>query len=105
MASATDSGLRRLYRSWSTPRAGIAGAAAFSIAIVWGAIFYHLDELERAAIEGAEVSLGSTARVMEENAIRSIDVIDQAAQFVRHEYLQDPQTLDLNDIRDHVLQG
>jgi PAS domain S-box-containing protein len=105
MASARDSGLRRLYRSWSTPRASVGVAAVLSIGVVWAAIFYHLNELEHTALEGAEASLASTARVMEENAIRSIDVIDQAAQFVRHEYLQDGLLLNLNEIHTTVLRG
>ncbi len=105
MTQTGESGLRRLYRSWSAPRVSVAVAAVLSIIVVWTAVFYHLNELERNAIERAQSSLDSTARVMAENTARSIEVIDQAAQFVRHEYLSDGAQLDLNHIHRSVLRG
>lgn len=86
-------------------RAAIVAGAVLSLAMVWGALLYHLGEVYENAVERAEASTGSLARAIEENVIRSLDVIDQAVLFVRHEVLEDGPQIDLNDIRARVLRG
>ncbi len=86
-------------------RAAIVLGALASLAMVWGALIYHLNEVHENAIDRAEASTDSLARAIEENVNRSIEVIDQAVLFVRHEVLEDGPQIDLNHIRATVLRG
>jgi signal transduction histidine kinase/FixJ family two-component response regulator len=79
--------------------AGAPGDLALVLGIlvlIWASVWQQLhDEYSRAA-DDAVTDTGLLARVFEENVIRSIATVDQALQFVRASYAQDPTHFDLS---------
>ncbi len=71
--------------------AGHVALLACTLAVIWSVLGLRLWEDQRRALRDAETRTANLARGFEETVSRSIAVLDQALEYARDSYIQDPQ--------------
>ncbi len=82
---------------WSSVRESVLLVAfsAFLILGLWGGVVFEIQRERAEAVRHAEVNLGNLAHAFAEHTVRTIEGADQALRFVRAEYEDHGEAMDL----------
>ena len=95
----------RLGRALAESR-GLLGFAAFVLVCLWCGIGLQIHHEREQAMRAAELNLANLTRAFAEHTSKSIEGADQAIRFIRNEYLDHPQDLDIASyLRDKQIIG
>ncbi len=75
----------------------LIGFSAFLVLALWVAVFFQIRRERHEAIHNAEVNLGNLAHAFAEHTARTMESADQALRFVRAEYADHGEALDIAD--------
>ncbi len=74
---------------------GLLAFCGFVLACLWSGIGLQIHHEREQALQAAEVNLANLSRAFAEHTAKSLEGADQAIRFIRNEYLEHPNDLDV----------